>query len=67
MESRQLVLIARAINYHAGMQKFTVVFISDLNEITKIAGELEGAGDSLQIAVCGLTSRQKGTCIHHPV
>ena len=44
------------------MQNFTVVFISDLKEMNKVAEELEGAADSLQIAVCGLMPRQKGIC-----
>lgn len=61
MDSRQLVLLARALNYNSGLQNFTVVVISELKEISKIAEDLEDArADSLQIAVCGLMSRQKG-------
>ena len=61
MDSRQLALLARALNYNSGLQNLTVVVITELKEVSKIAEELEDAGaDSLEIAVCGLMSRQKG-------
>ena len=57
MDSRQLALLARALNYNSGLQNFTVVVISELKEVSKIADQLEYASaDSLQIAVCGLMS-----------
>ena len=48
MDSRQLALLARALNYNSGLQNFTVVVITELKEVSKIAEELEDAGaDSL--------------------
>ena len=60
VDCKQLVLIVRTLNYHAGMQNFTIVFITDLKEVNKIDSELTAACDSIQIAVCGLQPRHKG-------
>lgn len=60
VDCKQLVLIVRALNYHAGMQNFTIVFITDLKELNKTASELIDTGDSTQVAVCGLQPRHKG-------
>lgn len=59
-ECKQLILIVRAINYHVGKQNFTVVFMMDLKSLNVVADLLSDAGNSIQMAVCGLTPRQKG-------
>ena len=59
-EAKQLALIVQAMNYQLGLQNFTVVFIFHLQDMYKIVDELKTISDSVQVAVCGLTSRHTG-------
>ena len=56
VKKQRLALLVRAVNYNVGLQKFTVVFLTSLEEIGSLCCCLRSEYDALQTGVCALTA-----------
>ena len=52
----------RALNYHHGLQDFTVIVICKFERIFEVASSLKA--DNVQVAVCGISAKYSGMYIY---
>lgn len=61
-DAKDCSYIIRALNYHMGLQEFTVVMLCKLQSVFEVAAVIKS--DKVQVAICGVTSsRHAGTYV----